>query len=72
MPVILSRSDEDAWLDPEVRERAILQKLLRPCPSLWLSAFEVSELVNSAKNNTPEVLRPAVVANKDVIAPRLF
>ena len=59
MPVILGRADEEARLDPEVREQEELQKLLKPCPSSWLTAIEVSPLVNSAKNNAPAVLEPA-------------
>ena len=59
MPVILDRSDEDAWLDPEVHEQDALEKLLKPCPNEWLDAVEISPLVNSPKNNTPEVLQPA-------------
>src|SRR5262249_17102479 len=52
MPVILARKDEDAWLDPEVHEPELLRTLLKPCPSSWLMAIEVSHLVNSAKNNS--------------------
>lgn len=59
MPVILDRADEDAWLDPEIHEQESLQALLKPCPSSWLKAVEVSPLLNAAKNNTPEVLEPA-------------
>lgn len=60
MPVILGRSDEDAWLDPEVHEQEKLQRLFKPCPSSWLTAVEVSPLVNSAKNNSPEILEPSI------------
>ena len=56
MPVILGRQDEDAWLDPEVHEPEFLQPLFKPCPSSWLTAMEVSPLVNSAKNNVAELL----------------
>ena len=59
MPVILDRKNEDAWLDPEVHEPELLQPMLMPCPSSWLTATEVSALVNSAKNNAPELLAPA-------------
>src|SRR2546427_2298756 len=31
MPVILGRTDEDAWLDPEVHEQDELEKLFKPC-----------------------------------------
>ena len=59
MPVILGRADEEEWLDPEVHEQSALQRMFNPCPSEWLTAVEVSPLVNSAKNNSPEVLQPA-------------
>jgi putative SOS response-associated peptidase YedK len=60
MPVILGRSDEDAWLDPEIHEQEALQALMKPCPSSWLTTCEISPLVNSPKNNTVEVLEPFV------------
>jgi putative SOS response-associated peptidase YedK len=59
MPVILGRADEEEWLDPEVHEQSVLQRMFKPCPSEWLTAVEVSPLVNSAKNNGPDVLQPA-------------
>jgi|GEM_PF-531451 len=40
MPVILARSDEAAWLDPEVHEKAALEELLKPCPSEWLARLK--------------------------------
>lgn len=58
MPVILAPKDEDAWLDPEIHEPAELMRLMKPCPSSWLASFEVSTMVNSPRNNRPEVLRP--------------
>ena len=70
MPVILGRSDEDAWLDPEVHEQNALQQLLKPCPSSWLTAVEVSPLVNSPKNNSAALLEPVVTVGGGV--PRLF
>jgi putative SOS response-associated peptidase YedK len=69
MPVILSRSDEDQWLDPAVHNQKELQNLMKPCPSSWLMAVEVSPLVNSAKNNTPEVLQPASNRAEDCVMP---
>ncbi len=64
MPVILNERDEDAWLDPEVHEPERLNRLLKPCPADWLEAGEVSTLVNSAKNNSPELLEPATPSAK--------
>jgi putative SOS response-associated peptidase YedK len=63
MPVILGRSDEDTWLDPEIHEQDALQEMLRPCPSGWLTAAEISSLVNSRKNKTASVLLPVESAD---------
>jgi len=64
MPVILQRADEETWLDPEFQDRESLQKILKPCPSAWLDAAEVSSLVNSSKNNSPDLLRPIETAKE--------
>jgi putative SOS response-associated peptidase YedK len=72
MPVILGRDVENEWLNPEVGERETLEKLLKPCPSSWLTAVEVSSLVNSSKNNSAEVLRPAQATVSPPVKRRLF
>ena len=72
MPVILDRSHEAAWLDPAIRDRAVLEEMLQPCSSSWLDAVEVSSLVNSPKNNSPEVLRPRTGSFTDDLPPLLF
>jgi putative SOS response-associated peptidase YedK len=73
MPVILDNASLDDWLSPEIHERKELQQLMRPCPDECLSAVEVSPLVNSPKNNTPEVLEPAATtAATDMPQWRLF
>jgi putative SOS response-associated peptidase YedK len=59
MPVVLSQRDEDEWLDPEVHSPERLQRILKRPPSEILTAVEVSPLVNSAKNNSPDLLDPA-------------
>jgi putative SOS response-associated peptidase YedK len=71
MPVILDRSDEEAWLDPEVCERKTIQSLIKACPSSSLEAVEVSSLVNSPKNNSAELLEP-VGKSADPFTPSLF
>jgi putative SOS response-associated peptidase YedK len=58
MPVILARDSEEDWLDPEIQEPAILQKILKPCPAGWLQSYELSTAINSPKNNRAEVLEP--------------
>ena len=58
MPMILGDQDIDQWLDPEVQESDHVLPLVRPCPSEWLSAYEVSTFVNSTKNKSSDVVRP--------------
>jgi putative SOS response-associated peptidase YedK len=58
MPVILEERYLDEWLDPANDDTARLKALLRPCPSEWLEPYEISKLVNSPRNNVPEVLEP--------------
>lgn len=58
MPVILSPDDELQWIDPTHSNLESLDLLMKPCPSEWLEAIQVSTLVNSPRNNSPEVLRP--------------
>ncbi|MBI1818701.1 MAG: SOS response-associated peptidase family protein, partial [Nitrospirae bacterium] len=59
IPVILNRNDEALWLDSENANSTELKKLLKPCPSDWMDFYSVSTMVNSPKNNRPEVLQPA-------------
>ena len=58
MPVILTRDAEEAWLDPESEDMAALSELLLPFPSEQMHAYEVSTLVNSPRNNSPECIAP--------------
>jgi putative SOS response-associated peptidase YedK len=58
MPVILPPDKEQEWLDPENHNVEALKKLLKPCPSSWLMAYEIAPTINSPKNNRKEVLDP--------------
>ena len=60
MPVILDRSDWDAWLDPDVPPEAV-QSLVRPCPAEWIQAERVNPVVNNARNETPDCIQPMAV-----------
>jgi putative SOS response-associated peptidase YedK len=61
MPVILDNATLNDWLSSEIHEQQDLKDLMKPCPDEWLSAVEISPLVNSPKNNSPEILQPAAV-----------
>ena len=58
MPVILPREAWDSWLDVSIDSVPLLQSLLAPCPAEDLRAFPVSSLVNSVRNDGPELLAP--------------
>ena len=56
MPVILPRESEELWLDPGIEDPAPLTHMLAPTPDDYLYAYEVSTMVNYARNNGPEVI----------------
>ena len=56
MPVILPREAESVWLDTERVDPSTLHQLLLPYTAEAMEAYEVSQLVNSPKNDTPDVL----------------
>jgi putative SOS response-associated peptidase YedK len=56
MPVILTKETEKVWLDPKVQDAEVLGSLLQPFDSAELEAYEVSDAVNSPKNNGPELI----------------
>ena len=58
MPVILPKDAEDFWLDSSVEDHTRLLDLLQPYQASDMSAFTVSKLVNSVKNNSPECIQP--------------
>ena len=57
MPVILEPGDEETWLRVDT-EPAALHALLAPCAEDRLTAHEISPLINSPRNDAPELLAP--------------
>lgn len=57
MPVILHEKDEARWLDPHFMDTDKLSELLIPFPSDLMEAYEVSPIVNSPKNETPDCMK---------------
>lgn len=58
MPVILPKTAYKRWLDPANQDVDELVALLKPYPSGKMRAYPVSTLVNSTRNNSPELIRP--------------
>ncbi len=57
MPVVLDRSDWDAWL-AEGTAAEELRRLLHPSPPEELAAYAVSSAVNNVRNDGPDLLAP--------------
>ena len=57
MPVILSLEDYPTWLNKHVTDPDQLKPLYQPFPAELLEAYPVSDLVNSPRNNGPEIIR---------------
>jgi len=58
MPVLLSPSDWDRWLDRSNDDLAGLRSLLVPADPRALERYEVSPRVNSVKNNDGDLVLP--------------
>jgi putative SOS response-associated peptidase YedK len=59
MPVSLRPSVWDAWLDRDVRDPDLATGLLQPIDPALIMEHPVSKLVNSVKNNGPELREKA-------------
>jgi putative SOS response-associated peptidase YedK len=57
MPVIVPAAARERWLDSSAGVSEV-QDLLVPLPSDEMEAFEVSPLVNSPRNDSPECVQP--------------
>ena len=57
MPVIIAPQDRERWLDPQT-PLAEIQAMLAPYPDGQLVADAVGHLVNSPRNEGPELLNP--------------
>lgn len=58
MPVILDGEAWPLWLDPDLRDEALLLSLLDPAPDSLLELRPASPLVNNANNEGPALLLP--------------
>jgi putative SOS response-associated peptidase YedK len=61
MPAILDREAEMKWLDESVKNPQDLMNLLHPCPEDQLKMHEVSQRVNSFKEDTADLIEPVQV-----------
>jgi putative SOS response-associated peptidase YedK len=56
MPVILSDRDADDWINPSTKRSSSLKRLLKPTADGLLLVHSASPLVNSVRNEGPQLL----------------
>lgn len=61
MPLLVTKDQYAAWLDPTVSDPQVLRPLLVPAAPGRLEAYPVSTLVSNVKNNGPELVEPLAV-----------
>ena len=67
MPVILSPSDYDRWLEPGDPERPPID-LLHPFPAERMTAWKVSSAVGNTKNDSPDLRLPLKEETQDLFS----
>jgi putative SOS response-associated peptidase YedK len=69
MPVIIGPNDFDRWLDPDQKDPAKVEGLLRPYPVEAMLAYPVSRLVNDPKHEDHACLEPQETAPQEPSQP---
>jgi putative SOS response-associated peptidase YedK len=54
MPVILKRDDYELWLDPGMKDVAVISQFLRPFDARQMRAYAVSSRINNVENDDAE------------------
>jgi putative SOS response-associated peptidase YedK len=57
MPVILHPQEYDAWLNREMNDPEQLKHFYQPYPSELMEMYPASPLVNSTKNEGPDLIK---------------
>lgn len=68
MPVILSPSDYDRWLEPGDPDRPPPIDLLRPFPAERMTAWKVSSAVGNTKNDSADLRLPVKDEPRDLFS----
>lgn len=58
MPVILHQEDYASWLEPSLSSKSDIAPFLRPYEDNELEIYKVSKNVNTARNNSAELIYP--------------
>ena len=60
MPVVLNPDSYDLWLDPGMKDVAVVSELLKPYDARLMRCYPVSSRINSAVNDDEECARRVV------------
>jgi putative SOS response-associated peptidase YedK len=61
MPVVIPPESFAVWLDPEIHDPGKLARLLRPFHPDEMTAYPVSTLVNSVRNDLATCIEPVEI-----------
>jgi putative SOS response-associated peptidase YedK len=61
-PVIIPEDWQAEWLDAKTTDKAAVRQMLDALPEPVLVPYEVSDRVNSVRNNGPELIKPVTPA----------
>ena len=68
MPVILPRDRWDAWLENKLNEPTVIRSLIENYSfDAHLVTWPVKTLVNSIRNNGPELVEPIEIGEPEVL-----
>lgn len=56
MPVILDKNEEEVWLNPD-NDPEVLKDILRTPYQGILNSYEITSIVNSPKNDSPDIFK---------------
>ena len=66
MPVILHPQEYDLWLDRDMTDPENLKPFYQPYPADLMEMWPVSPLMNSARNDSPDFIKPVFSADNDI------
>jgi putative SOS response-associated peptidase YedK len=62
MPVILDPDDYDLWLDPGIKDVAVVAELLKRYDASQMQCYPVSTRINHVANDDEACCRPVEIA----------
>jgi putative SOS response-associated peptidase YedK len=58
MPVIIRPKNCTTWIDTNLTDVTKIQAMAQPYPERFMEAYPINRKVNSAKNDSPDLIEP--------------